>query len=496
MKKYNKTLIFSIFAFSGILLFSSCSSDSKERDAAEATSALVEGNEKIVAFGHVNAMSLLTNADYKSIPKVNTILGSVLGNWKKGLEIDKPIYYALEAPFGHDATPETVYALINIKNQDSLSSIISEMGYALEKEGDISFHQEDEVTFGIRNKILIIISKHGDYDGKAKIKEAFEQTTGDLSEETADGIVKQSGDIVSGISIERLLKTSNTELAKLSSDKKEELENLVDNAFIKTVANFKNGEATIEATNIFSEELKDKLFFKDKNGNTLVSKLGGGTPWMGIAMNLDLRKGEDFLGTYLPEAKKRMMEGFPGEAKFALLALGENPFSKLFSGQTGAIFNGDAKSTMGMQLEYNSFLGLGPKGDILQKLIDEQFSVFGTKQGDTYTLGELRVKSTKKGIYASSGKENSGKLNLPSYVKNFGEDSFSMFIAFEKMDIASMELDDEAKVLEILQYVTINANRDGAKMVIAAKNKKVNILKQATDFYAKQIMGKIDSMGV
>ena len=220
------------------------------------------------------------------------------------------------------------------------------------------------------------------------------------------------------------------------------------------------------------------------------------TPWMGIAMNLDLRKGEDFLSTYLPASKKRLMEGFPSEAKFALLALGENPFSKLFSGQAGAIMNGDAKSTMGMELQYNSFLGLGPKGDILQKLIDEQFSAFGTKQGDTYTLGMLRIKSTKKGIYASSGKENTGKLNLPSYVKNFGEDSFSMFIAFEKMDVASMELDDEAKVIEILQYVTINANRDGAKMVIAAKNKKVNILKQATDFYAKQIMGKIDSMGV
>ncbi|MNU87843.1 hypothetical protein D3C71_776400 [compost metagenome] len=496
MKKYNKTLIFSIFAFSGILLFSSCSSDSKERDAAEATSALIEGNEKIVAFGHVNAMNILNNADYKSIPKVSTILGSVLSNWKKGLEIDKPIYYALEAPFGHDAAPETVYALINIKNQDSLSSIISEMGYALEKDGDISFHQEDDVTFGIRNKLLIIISKAGDYDGKAKIKEAFNLTAGDLSEETADAIVNQSGDIVSGISIERLLKTSNTELTKLPADKKEELEGLVDNAFIKTVANFKNGEATIEATNIFSEELKDKLFFKDKNGNTLVSKLGGGTPWMGVAMNLDLRKGEDFLSTYLPGAKKELMEGFPGEAKFALLALGENPLSKLFSGQMGAIFNGDAKSTMGMELEFNSFLGLGPKGDILQKMIDEQFSVFGTKQGDTYTLGELRIKSNKQGIFAASGKPNSGKMNLPSYVKNFGEDSFSMFIAFEKMDVASMELDDEAKVIEILQYVTINVNRDGAKMVIAAKNKKVNILKQATDFYAKQIMSKIDSMGV
>lgn len=496
MKKYNKTLIFSIFAFSGILLISSCSSDSKERDAAEATSALIQGNENIVAFGHVSAMDILVNTGYKEIPKVNTILGSVLGNWKKGLEIDQPIYYALEAPFGQDATPETVYALINIKNQDSLASIISEMGYDLEKDGDISFHQEDDVTFGIRNKILMIISKPGDYDGKAEIKEAFGFTEGDLSEGTADQIVHQIGDVVSGIDVSRLLNTSNTELEKLPVEKREELEGLVENAYIKTIANFKNGEAVIESTNLFSEALKDKLFFKDKNGNTLVSKLGGGNPWMGVAMNLDLRKGEDFLSTYLPESKKRLVGGLPSNAKFALLALGENPLSKLFSGQAGIIMNGDPKSTLGMELEFSSFLGLGPKGDILQKMVDEQFGAFGTKQGDTYTMGTLRVKSNKQGIFVLSGSENSGNLNLPSYVKNFGEDSFSMFIAFEKMDVKSMELEDEAKVIEILQYLTINVNRDGSRMVIAAKNKQVNILKQATDFYAKQIMSKIDSMGV
>lgn len=228
----------------------------------------------------------------------------------------------------------------------------------------------------------------------------------------------------------------------------------------------------------------------------MVSKLGGGDPWMGIAMNLDLRKGESFLDAYLPTAHKRLTEDFPGEAKFALMALGENPFSKLFSGQAGIVFNGDAKSAMGMELEYNSFLGLGPKGDILQKLLDEQFSAFGEKKGDTYIMGDLRIKSNKQGIFASSGKASGGKLNLPSYAKNFGEDSFSLFIAFEKMDISSLDLEDEAKVVEILQYVTINANRDGSKMVIAAKNKKTNILKQITDFYAKQIMGKIDGMSV
>lgn len=496
MKKYNKSLIISIFTFCGILFISSCSSDSKERDAAEAASAMIEGNEKIVAFGHISAMNILNNADYKSIPKVNTILGSVLGNWKKGLEIDKPIYYALEAPFAHDGTPETVYALINIKDQDSLASIISEMGYALDKNGDVSYHQEDDVTFGIRNKLLIIISKPGDYDGKAKIKEAFKLTEGDLSEDIAEEIIEQKGDIVSGIDIARLLTTSNTELAKLSTEKKEHLNDLVENAYIKTVANFTDGMATVESTNLFSDDLKDELFFKDKNGSTLVSKLGGGDPWMGIAMNLDLRKGESFLDAYLPTAHKRLTEDFPGEAKFALMALGENPFSKLFSGQAGIIFKGDAKSAMGMELEYNSFLGLGPKGDILQKLLDEQFSAFGEKKGDTYIMGDLRIQSNKQGILASSGKASGGKLNLPSYAKNFGEDSFSLFIAFEKMDIASLDLEDEAKVVEILQYVTINANRDGSKMVIAAKNKKTNILKQITDFYAKQIMGKIDGMSV
>lgn len=496
MKKQNKSLIFSIFAISGFLLISSCSSDSTERDAAEATSALIEGNEKIVAFGHISAMNMLNNADYKSIPKVNTILGSVLGNWKKGLEIDKPIYYALEAPFSQDGTPETVYALINIKHEDSLASIISEMGYALDKDGDLSYHQENDVTFGIRNKLLIIISKPGDYDGKAKIKEAFTLTEGDLSEDTAEEIIEEKGDIVSGIDIARLLSTSNTELEKLSAEKKAHLDELVTDAYIKTIANFENGMATVESTNIFSDDLKDELFFKDKNGSTLVSKLGGGEPWMGIAMNLDLRKGESFLNDYLPTAQKRLTEDFPGEAKFALLALGENPFSKLFSGQAGMILKGDPKSAMGMELEYSSFLGLGPKGDILQKIMEDQFSVFGEKKGDTFIMGELRVKSNKQGIFASSGKETTGKLNLPSYAKNFGEDSFSLFIAFEKMDVQSLELEDEAKVLEILQYVTINANRDGSKMVIAAKNKKTNILKQVTDFYANQIMNKIDGMGV
>ncbi|AEA42620.1 hypothetical protein [Fluviicola taffensis] len=495
MKKHIKALIFSIFAFSGILITSSCSSDSKERDAAEATSALIEANEKIVAFGHVDAMNILNNSDYKNIPKVNIILGSVLGNWKKGLEIDKPIYYALEAPFSQNGTPESVYAIINIKNKDSLSSIISEMGYSLEKEGDISFHQEDDVTFGIREKLLIIISKPGDYDGKVKIKEAFTFTEGDLSEDKTQEIIEQKGDIVAGVDIARLFTTSNTSLENLPADKKDELTNLVEDAFVKTVVNFENGAINFESNNLFSDELKDKLFFKDKNGSTLVSQLGGGNPWMGVAVNLDLRKGEDFISSYLPDGKKDLISGLPTEVKFALLTLGENPLSKLFSGQAGFVLNGDPKSAMGMELEYSSFLGMGPKGEILQQLLKEQFGAFGIKNGDTYEVGELKVKLAKKGIYASSGKGNSGKINLPSYAKNFGEDSFSMFIAFEKMDVASLELEDEAKVIEILQYMTVNVNRDGTKVIVAAKNKNTNILKQIKDYYTKQIMDKIDGMG-
>lgn len=501
MKKRSKLLIIAPLALSSILIMGSCSGNKKEREASEAISALINENENIVAFGHVDVTGILDKTGYKSIPKVNVILGSVIDKWKSGIDVEKPIYYAFEAPFDNNGNPKVSYALLNVKNQDSLKSVISEMGYSLEKDGEITYYQENDVTFGMRNNLLIVLAKGGDYDGKAEIEKAFTATEGDLSDDKTADILDQKGDIVSGINIERSFKNTDKNALKIDQKKQEELEDLLDDAFIQTVAKFENGQASIESKNLFSDELKDKLFFNDNNGKTLVKQLGGGNPWMGVALNIDVRKAEDFLTNYSPETRKELVEMLPTEVSLALMSLGDNPLAKLFSGQMGFVSTGDAKSALGMEFQFASFFGLGQKGNIINDLVDQEFSSKGTKKGNTYFIdndgeGKAEITNAKNGIYAKSGAQISGTLNTPEYAKNFGENSFSFFLAFDRMDIQSLELEDEMKALELLKYITIDANRDGGKLTIGLKKNDKNILKQVADHFTNQMIDQIDGMGI
>lgn len=492
MKKnvFNHLWMF-VFGLACILL-TACSNNVENRNAFEATSALVESNKNIVSFGYIGAKNILDKTGYQKIPKINVVLGNVVSKWGSGINLTEPIYYALEAPFDQQGNPKTAYAILNVKNQDSIKAVISEMGYALEKEKELTFYQENDVTFGMRNNLLYIIGKSGEYNGKEELLKLIEATEGDLSTGKANDILTQKADIVTGVSFERLLETSNTDLAKLDETKKKELKNLITDAYIQTTVQFLDGKLVVEAKNLFSEELKNTLFFKDKNGTTLIQKLGGGKPWMGLSANLDLRKAEDFLTTYLPESRKKINQLLPGEINFALMSLGEKPLAKLFSGQLGFVATGDAKSALGMEFQFAAFLGLGQKGDVIKSIVDEQLSAIGEKNGDTYTVfGTNKIKTTKEGIYVNSGVTETGKINLPSYIKRFGEDSFDFFIAFDQIDVASLELEDEMKVLEILKYFTIHIDREGTTIEVVSKNSQGNILKQVADFYKNQLLDEI-----
>lgn len=491
-----KKLALSFTLLVGIVLISSCSGKAKDRNAVDATSALVGNNENIVAFGHVALNTILTETGYKSIPKINVLLESIISKWKAGIAIDNPVYYAIEAPFDENGNPKTVYAMLDLNNQDSLKAVLSEMGYSMEKDGDISYFQENDLTFGMRNKLLIFVSRGGEYDGKALIKQAFKATEGDLSSGKAEMILTKKSDLVSGLNIERLFKTSNTDLSKLDEKKKKELERLTTDAFTQVTLNFENGKILLESKNLFSDELKDVLFFKDNNGKNILNQLSGGDAWAGFAMNLDLRKAEDFIQNYMPETRKELMQELPEEIRFALLGLGDHPVAKLFSGQLGAVTTGDAKSAMGLEFQFSSFLGLGQKGEMVKKIVDEQLTGIAKKEGDTFSVGEsLKVKTSNSGIVANSMTQEKA-ANVPSYIKDFGEDSFSFFIAFDKIDIASLELEDEYKVIEILKYLSFHMDREGSQLIIEAKKKDKNILNQILDFYTNSLMEQISGMGI
>ncbi len=481
------------FFLTAFLFLSACSTKGNERKALDATSALIESNKQIVAFGHVSVLGMLNKANYKAIPKVSTILGGQITTWKKAFDLDSPIYFAVEAPLAEDGTPETVFALLSVTNKDSLLDVVNEMGYSMEKEGDLNYFQENEVTFGVRNNLFIVISKKGKYDGKALIKKTFTDTEGDQSEGKTEEILSEDKDIVTGISLERIVASSKATL-KLPAAKKTELEGLIADGFIQTTIAFEEGKLSVNSTNLFSEELKDRLFFKDNSGEGLIKKLGNEKAWMGISANLDMRKAEKFLSDFAPEANQKITSQMPDGAGLILMALGDKAYSSLFNGQFGLVATGNPAAAFGSVFEFNAFLGLGSQSEGIRSLIDEQLSFF-PKKGDAYMMEDIAVAPRKDGVYAYTvnGKNNS-KLQLPEYANDFGKNTFSMFIAFDQIDIKSLELEPSQKVMELARSLVVNTNREGTTLVLTLKSNKGNILEQVAQFYVNEFNDQISNL--
>lgn len=497
MNPVKKVFRYSAVAVMGVLLLVSCSGGD-DRDAKTSVSALIQTNTHIVAFGHISVEQLLQKLDYRQLPKVNALIGEELPGWQRGLQMEKPVYFAVEAPFGHDGAPAATYAFFDVKNKDSLVDKFVGMGYALEAHDGMESFREGDVSVGIREKLAIMLLKGGEYDHKQLLATAFDQASGEKSTGKTATILNTKGDFVSALSIERLYTTSNTSLSKLSEAKKKELDALISDGFIQTVVNFEKGRMTVKASNLFSEKLKDRLFFKEDPSATVISKLGSGSAWMGISGNLDIHKFESFMKDFAPEAEQNLTQAMPGGMGLALAMVGENPMGKLFSGQFGVVMTGNPKSANGMLPQFNFFFGLGSQSDFIrQKATDYATLMQLQKKGDAFVTEGMAIAPRQDGIYGYTIPESTGgKLEIPGFADKFGKNTFSMFIHFGKIDVKSLELDDELKVLEIMDTFVINADRDGSEMILTAKDKSTNILKQAGMFYAKMLSERIGGLSI
>lgn len=486
------------FAFLfGALLLTGCSG-ADERDAKAAVSAMINENENIVAFGHVSVQQLLDKMDYKNLPKVNALLGGELPAWQKGIDLSKPVFFAIEAPFTEERGPNAAYILLDVRDKDSLMDKFSEMGYAMEKAGEIDCFRENDVAVGVRNELAIILIKGGEFDHKALLEAAFDQTEGDESDGKTADILDTKGDMVGGWNIERLYTTSNTSLNKLSEAKKKELEELVDDAFVKGSVTFGNGKVTMNYENLFSDKLKDRLFFKEDASASVVQKLGSGNAWMGVSGNIDIRKMEAFMNDFAPEATTKITSKLPGELSFATAMMGDNPLGKMFSGQFGMVMTGTPNSATGMVPEFNLFLGLGSQGDMINNFIREYATLSGfPKQGDAYVSEGTAIAPRKDGLYIYKVQNGTGgSLKIPSFAKDFGKKTFTVFIDFGQIDVKSLELEGGATVVEILDTFYATADRNGAQVVITSKSQSSNILKQAALHYTKMIEEQMGGLNI
>lgn len=480
MKKHMKHLSKSLFLLPLLVLFVACGKKN-DLSAESALSAIIAKNDKIISFGHISPLQLLNKSGVQKLPKINLLVGAQIALWEKGIDLERPIYYAVE---GLNVAQEmTTYAVLNIKNKDSLNDVIAEMGYTLEKHADFMYYQENDVTFGYDDHILIMLVKKGDYDGKTLLAQTFETAKGDLSEGKVADILATEGDLVSGMSIERIFKQSNPLIGTLTEKQKNELSELTNDGYIQSALSFENGEMRWTSKNLYSDELKDRFYTEKGPISGVKNRLKGGNAWMGLALNIDMKKTNDFINEFAPNFFKEIAKNLSSEAKLLMLSLGDKALSKLLSGEFAFVKTGNPEKTLDMSKNFSGFIGNGSDKSLLPMIMD----IAAQKNYVFKNLTEKVQFTNRPGYVAFKAKEDNDNrpVKLPGFATNFGKSSIYFFVDFKEMT-KQFELPNELQIMTILDYALVDGTRDETIMVIKVKDSNKNILQQIADFYMKQ----------
>ena len=388
--------------------------------------------------------------------------------------------------------PNTIYAFIEIKNSDSLIKNLTQKGYDFNKTKNFDFTEIGKISIGISNNLAIIITKQNKINSEKELAIIFEKTRKQSfeKENKIGKILKSNEDIVIGVNYNSLYSTANTELNKLSIDKQNELNDITENSYSKLSISFNKGELKLITENYISEKFKEILFLKDNNSTEqFMTKLGNGSPRMGLTLNLDLNKIENFISKYTNTSFTKLAEEIGGPLQMAIMMGGEKPLSNLFSGEFGAIIIGEPKEDGTFVPDFNIYLGLGKKGKPLAEMAQSFLS-----------NGTMKTIVDRKGISCYSSEKNmpliNSNLNLPDNLKDFGLKPISGFINLKDMDISSFELSGGIKVLNILESIKFNMDNKKGEIIITSKDKSKNILKSSIDFYQKELETQINKIGL
>ena len=447
-------------------ILSACSTDVDSIDSRTAVSSFVRENPDIFAFGSVDVEEILIKANYNKVPKLGTIIGGEIQAMNDLLDMDVPVYYAIQGPMDNEGIPAAIYAFLKVKDQDKLVENLEGRGFHIDKSGDVKVGQDEGYAVGVRGSLAIIVVKEGDFDGKQFLADAFKKTEGDPASDKVNEILDAKGDIVMGVSVESLYKTSDTDLSDLSKDKQKQLEEMVKDSYVQSAVSFENGAAILETKNFFSPELKKRMFFKSDGGAAILSKLGSGSPRIGFAANIDMKKLKNFMDEFSPDAMDDLTRSMGGMVQFAMAAGGSDGIAGLFDGRLGLLMFGNG----GMEEpQFNIFVGLKKNGVGLAELgrdfIGNEAAVFN-------------VSSDGAQIFTSDAFAKGGKVKLPKGCENFGKSGISAFISFDGIDYDDMDLSSEQNFVRAIQYVTFEYNNDGGKIYVKARDGKENVLEQ------------------
>jgi len=480
-----KALIYLVLV-SGVIVLSSCKNDSKNSFENDVLTLLSQQDD-LALFGKVNYAEILGKAEYQSIPKFGVVISSVIAEFERQMEMSTPIYFSISGPFDYSGQPTSTNVYLEVKNADSLVSFLMTKGYDFDEKDGFSYTKIDDVSIGVHgNMAILVLASNNRAEISQLFKSKFESVGRGEVNSNYGNILASEGDILIGYDLEKAYQTSETSLEDLDENTKSEVLEMVKDSYGQLAVHFEKGELRITNMNFFSDKLKESYFFKKDEHKSVLKSLGQGEARIGLSINLDIEKVQQFLDKYAPNLIKQVGEEVGGPFQMAMVMSGANGLSSLITGQLGVVVFGEPSEYGSIEPSFNAYLGLGKQGFSLAEMAKS----FVEQGGMKLTIDKQGVSCYSSSKYAPNG----GKLKLPEDCNAFGENSISGFMNFKDLDLASFQLEGGTKLIELVESVNFDWNVEGGEIKVKLKNKNQNILKQVVDFELKEFESQLQNL--
>jgi len=464
-----------LFTLSTLFLLAACSSNDN-RAINEDVAAFVESNEKIALFGSINVKEILNKADYKNINKAGELIDKEMKTIQAILNFDTPLYFAMEGTVDASGNPGLIYAFAEVKDKEKLTTNLQQRGFSMDKGKEFNYHESGDVAFAVTEKRAVFVTKRGLTDGKKLIEQALKDLKEDAPENKVSEILLQKGDIIFGADLGASFIGSMSQL-KMEKDKETDLKEMLTDCYSQSIISFEKGKVEMKIENFLSDELKKWMFFGN-NSYKILADLGSGKPRAGMIMDLNMKKVQEFINKFAPNALGELGKIGGGQAQMAMAFAGEEGLAGLWTGRMGVVVMGEVEEGGAFKPEFNFHVGLGNGALSFVK------GLMSSMKGN---MAKLNLKGTNLIGSTSALYAKKGELVLPKGCENFGKKPYSGFVNFNDLDMSSFDLEEGQAFAEMLDYAYFEMDMDGGSFILKSKNAEQNILKSMVDQVMKNM---------
>lgn len=461
----------SLILLLSIGLFTGCTEEIDKPTLGAKFTTYSTQNESVIFSGKLYINTILENAEYEKIPKINKLISSELNTFKQGIYLDSGVYFSIEGLLLPDGRPSVLHVFAKIKNKKSLQEKIASLGLLLEHTKNLDYAIGPNFSIGLQDDIVILrYQEHGNITPHHFTKlfhtlNKLEHTTKEMLSTDKSTAIQ----FTTHLAHMYHLYAKNTDI-HLTDIKQKEVQTLLTGARLSTTLKFVSGGITIQTSHHFSNALKKRLFFENSSRASL-GKLAPGKATSGISVQFNPLKIQTLLEDFSPDLLQKL-GSMDGNMSLALMALGNRPVTNLFGGELAFIYYGSSDS-------HSFHLTLGDQGQTISEI---SRSFFGSNPLYALTINEKEISASSKNHIPSLR-----NLELPLFFNDFGTHGIDCFMDMEHYNKTQPLSIQEYPFLGAISWVKISVNNEGSTIRIQGKDPKIGILKQISNVYLNKL---------